>query len=425
MPTFMEMAGLLTAIAIGVVPAKGALPPPPIPLWSSLLSGGWLLPWLIPVYCYLIYPRLCAWWAMEENQPAEPVNEKLPPLLVVCVFHNEREALPAKLENTLHLEYPGLEALFVSDASDDGSDEIIRAESRVTLVRGGVRRGKPASLDAVLREEMGKRPEGTVVLLTDANTILDRGAARRLAAALADPAVKFACGRLVLEKGANPFGDWERRYWDEEQVLKRGEGARGWLIGANGGLWAFRLADYPGLGTDRLVMEDLLIPLRLLADGGMGAYVVDAVGNERVAPSDRREFTRKLRIARADFSMLPLLLKLKLPAGVRFALWSHKILRWLFPLLVPLWLAAPFVFFFFARTIEPFPGHWFSVGDFLIPLGVCLLLGITLSLALLGRWFSELAGIRYAVAMNVAFLIAGIGWLVGIQPPPYWEHTRS
>lgn len=384
-----------------------------VPISIPIVAGAWLVLSLLPLHLYLIYPCVCVWWAWRSRTEESVTTVALPPLVVVCVYHNERAVLPAKLQNTLALDYPGLTALFVSDASDDGSDELVRRESRVTLVRCNRRQGKPNALDTILREQKEKLAAGTVILLTDANTILDQAAARLLAVQLSIPSVKFACGRLILKPSGNPLGDWEQRYWEAEQLFKRGEGAKGWLVGANGGLWAFRIGDYPGLGTDKLVMEDLLIPLRLFAGGGQGVYVEAAVGTEGVAPTDEHEFSRRLRIARADFSMLSLLLRLPLSSGVRFCLWSHKILRWFFPLLSLPLVMAPMI-------------GWLLLAGIWIDAWLFLLLIVFLYVILLGKWkVPGLAGLRYGVAIHTAFVIAGIEWLLGKTPLPYWDHGRE
>ena len=63
-------------------------------------------------------------------------------LIVAC--RNESGRLRHKLDNALAIDYPQLEILVASDASDDNSDDIVREYGTrgVRLVRSEQRRGK-------------------------------------------------------------------------------------------------------------------------------------------------------------------------------------------------------------------------------------------------------------------------------------------
>jgi len=370
----------------------------------------WFVLWSVPVYIYFLYPFYCRVLGNGENKISDQIEEPWPSLLVLCVYHNEVKSLPQKLKNTMKLNYPeaNLDICFVSDASDDGSDEFLRENKRIRLRCYDIRQGKSQALDKALREEMKQAASGTVVLLTDANTQIDPDAPRFLISALADPEIKFACGRLrLLAKADSSLGEWEQRYWENEQVIKRGESSRGMLVGANGGLYAFRLQDYPGIDQQGLLMEDLYIPLLLIESGGKGIFVEHAGGEEIVTGSDRNEFLRKLRIATANFTMLPALLRLHLPGRMWVALCSHKILRWFFPVFWP---------FLFIATVWQWP---FAYGRAILIAHILLLL-----LAVIGRWVKMFSGYYYGILMNVA-LFAGFWRACFGRPAAHWESFRS
>ncbi len=373
-----------------------------------------LVLWAVPLWCYVGYPLLCRGWSRRQPLWLALPADDLPPAVVVCVYHNEQTQLPAKLANCRALDYPAekLSMLFVSDASDDGSDASVRADGRAELLCLAQRGGKSAGLNAALAHLQKTMPPETVVVFTDANTALQPDAVRRLAEALAAPAVTSACGELTVS-GDNG----EAWYWRGEQVLKRGEGAEGCLIGANGALHALRLRDWTPL-PDGLLMEDLLIPLRLLPRG-RAVYVPAARAREESSGSDA-EFRRKVRIAAANFAMLPLLLHLPLPPRARFCLWSHKILRWLCaPLLLPLLLLTLGILF---RLAAPY-GSW---------LLLWLALPAALLLDLQNRFYGwTYTTVRAAAAALVHGLLTHVAFTVGLlhalagSTAPHWEHDRQ
>jgi len=64
-------------------------------------------------------------------------------------------------------------------------------------------------------------------------------------------------------------------------------------------------------------------------------YEPEAVATENASPDIRGEFTRKVRIAAANFNAIPHILGLLNPSRgfVALVLWSHKIVRWSVPFL--------------------------------------------------------------------------------------------
>jgi cellulose synthase/poly-beta-1,6-N-acetylglucosamine synthase-like glycosyltransferase len=86
--------------------------------------------------------------------------------------------------------------------------------------------------------------------------------------------------------------------------------------------------------VDRIVTDDLLIPLRVAEAGYHVKYEPRALSFERVSGSVAGEFRRKVRIGASNFSTLQVCRSLLNPRRgfVAYALWSHKVLRWVNPL---------------------------------------------------------------------------------------------
>lgn len=248
--------------------------------------------------------------------------------ILVCAF-NEASCIGRRIENLLEQDYPAdrLEILVGSDGSTDGTDAIVQhyAARGVKLSRGE-RTGKAG----VLARLIGVA-RGDVLVLTDANTEFEKDAVRQLVQPLRDPAVGLVCGRLRLH---SPFGApvAESAYWKLESLLKMYESRRGCVMGANGAIYAVRKSLFPPLPVGTVV-DDFVAALRVLQSGHEVRYEPEAVAHEQTAPGHADEYRRRVRIAAGGFRALSQFRGLLAPRHgfTAFALWSHKVLRWLVP----------------------------------------------------------------------------------------------
>lgn len=269
----------------------------------------------------------------REPAPPRPSEDELPRVALLIVAHNEADVVRSRIENALALDYPQdrLQIVIVSDGSDDGTNEICQAYSdRLLLLAFPGRRGKAEALnDAVARMH------ADVLVLSDANTFMDRTAVRRLARWFSDPGIGVVCGRLVItdpSTGRNA----DSLYWRYETHLKRCESRLGALLGANGAIYAIRRGSFPDLPS-RTAVDDFTIPLLVkLRSGCRTVYDGDAVAHEDSAPDLAGEFGRRARIGAGAFHALGTLWPLLGPqyGWTAFAFWSHKVLRWVCPFLM-------------------------------------------------------------------------------------------
>ena len=110
-------------------------------------------------YIYVGYPlilRILVWLRGARHVHCAAIRPRV--TLIISAF-NEALTIREKLRNALALDYPSdlLEIVVVSDASDDGTDEIVRefAGAGVKLFRQEERRGKTAGLNRVMEELSG------------------------------------------------------------------------------------------------------------------------------------------------------------------------------------------------------------------------------------------------------------------------------
>jgi cellulose synthase/poly-beta-1,6-N-acetylglucosamine synthase-like glycosyltransferase len=285
--------------------------------------------------------------------PDRRVEGRAPPVPRVSIVfsaHDEASCIRQKIENCLALDYPPerLEILVACDGCTDGTADLARAAGgdRVRVFDVAPRAGKSAALSRLVPQA-----SGDVVVLTDANVMLDPAALRALVRRFEDPAVGAVVGRLRLfdpqRKDAR-----ESLYWRYETALKYYEGKRGCVLGANGGLYAIRRLLFQPLRPDTLV-DDFVIPVRIALRGWSVPYEPAALAYEATTEDAGHEFARRVRIGAGNWQALARLPELLDPriGFPFFAFVSHKLLRWLTPLLLAIALAGTF-----ALALRP--GDW-------------------------------------------------------------------
>lgn len=315
----------------------------------------WLSLWAL-VYIYVGYPALV--WGLARLFGREPRRAELTPQVSLLIpAHNEEAHIEAKLANALALDYPRerLEIVVASDGSTDRTCEIARRFSPqgVRLVRLDTNVGKSAMLSRVVP---GLR--GEIVVFSDASSLLEPDALRRLVRPFADPKVGCVGGlyRLLSTPGAEQGfqsrcgirAHGEGLYWRYETFLKRQESRLSSILGAHGAFYGIRKALFRPLERES-VNDDYLIPMRIVAQGYRAVYEHKAQAWERHLVSSEREFVRRKRIAAGNCQQVIRLFSMLNPARgwVAFSFFSHKVLRTASPLFLlallvsNFWLATP------------------------------------------------------------------------------------
>lgn len=298
-----------------------------------LLCGGAF------VYAYVAYPVILRVLTAvgDEYRLPEDDPEEWPLVSISLPAHNEEEVIGDTLDRLLSLEYPSdrLQIVVVSDASTDATDEIVRSyqDRGVKLVRLDERGGKTAAENAAV-----PHLQGDVVINTDASTRIVPSSLKPLIRVFQDPSVGVASGRdrSVGPDDADPLHG-ESRYVRYEMAVRELETRFGTLVGASGCFYAVRHALHRELVPEEL-SRDFLSALNARREGYRTVSVPEAVALVARARSLRAEYRRKVRtMARGLDSLLHRSDMLNPFRYGRFAwmLASHKLARWLVPLLVP------------------------------------------------------------------------------------------
>jgi len=381
-------------------------------------------------FSYLGYPIVLAAWdgvrsaldavrfvAGGPDRRARRDAEGWPRVSIVFSAFDEQGCIRQKIENCLALDYPEdrLEIVVGCDGCTDRTAAIARAVggSRVQVHELSPRSGKANVLSRLVPAAVGD-----VVVLTDANVMLDRGAIRALARRFQDPAVGAAVGRLRLYNPTRREYE-ESLYWQYETVLKYWEGKLGCVLGANGGLYAIRRLLFSPLRPDTIT-DDFVIPVRIAARGWKVTFEPEAIAWEETTEDAGREFGRRARIGAGNWQALARVPDLVDPrTGVLFfAFISHKLLRWSTPFL----LAAALLL---NGALAGRPGAWGYRA-------LLLAQGLFYGLAVAGRRGAgglhgparRLASLaHYFVAMNAALAVGLWRFLRGTQAAA-WQRTE-
>src|SRR5215472_520610 len=148
-------------------------------------------------YAYFGYPILLAGvGAMRRSRPPLAEPSEWPHITITVPAFNEAGAIAATIDRLLATDYPmdRRHVLIVSDASTDGTDDIVRgyADRGVELLRLPVRGGKTAAENAAARAVRSE-----IIVNTDASVQMRPGALKPLVCALEDRTVGVASGRDV------------------------------------------------------------------------------------------------------------------------------------------------------------------------------------------------------------------------------------
>jgi len=292
-----------------------------------LKNVSWFMAFIL-IYIYIGYPILCFLIARLNGKPVSKDEELEPCVTLIISAYNEEASIAIKIRNSLKLDYPGdkLEIIVVSDGSTDATANIVKsfAYKSVRVLDYKENRGKTAVQNDAAREAWGE-----ILVFSDANSIYEKNAIRKLVRNFKDPKVGCVCGELTYINPNDASSRGEGLYWRYEKFMKKQESLLGNAVGANGSIYAVRKELYIPLKED--IISDFIEPLEIAARGYRVVYEDEALCYEYASPSYSMEFHRKVRIVARSFrgflSILHMLNPFKF-GFISISLISHKLLRW-------------------------------------------------------------------------------------------------
>ena len=145
--------------------------------------------------------------------------ETLPEATLLIAAYNEEAIVASKMVNCRQLDYPAdkLRLVWITDGSNDNTNERLKEYPEVTVLYQPRRQGKTAALNRAL-----PYVNTPYVIFTDANTMLNKGAIKEIIRQFSDPRVGCVAGEkrveIQAEQGATAG---EGIYWKYESALKR------------------------------------------------------------------------------------------------------------------------------------------------------------------------------------------------------------
>ncbi len=288
------------------------------------------------LYAYALYPLLLVVFARLRSRKelaSPPADWEWPFISISVPVYNEAAQIDDLVESLLRLDYPRdrVQILCISDASDDGTDEKIKAyaDRGVELLRMPTRGGKTAAENAargMLR--------GEIIVNTDASIRIDPKALKPMIARFRDPAIGLASGRDVsVARVGGSVNVGESTYVGYEMWIRDLETQLQGIVGASGCFYAIR-RDLHQEVVPVALSRDFAAALITREHGLRPVTVNESVCYVPRVPSLKREYRRKVRTITRG--METLYFKRALLNPFRFGvfswmLFSHKVSRWLAP----------------------------------------------------------------------------------------------
>gem|GEM_PF-140344 len=265
---------------------------------------------LFYISCFIIF------WAMigyplslkilrklYRNKKLEKDYLNQPEVTVMVVAHNEGKVILDKLNNLLELNYQKdkIRFLIASDNSTDRTHDIVNKfikehpDTNIKLYKTRERKGKTNA-----QNEAHKLTSTEYLVMTDANSILDKNCVKELMAAFISKEIAYVSGRLsIINQQINGVSNAEASYWDSDIEMRETEGLIQTITAGNGALYACRTKDY--YDFDSIECHDSAMPIYYALNGKRAIANHDAIAYEKAGETIRDEFSRKVRMNRMLF----------------------------------------------------------------------------------------------------------------------------
>ena len=370
---------------------------------------------IIIFYSYLGYGILLYFLTIFKKEEKIKSFENYPPITLIIPAYNELYVIDKKMENTKQLIYPSdkLTIAWITDGSDDGSDEYIRKKYPQVLVwHEPERKGKAAALNRAI-----SLSNAEILVFCDANTMLNKEALVNIVKYFNDNKVGVVAGEKQVFNCNTSAGSGESLYWKYESWLKKLNSRFYSSIGAVGELFAVKKSLISPLPEDTIV-DDFVLSMEIAHKGYIIKYASDAYAQEEPSLNEKEELKRKIRIAAGAFQALFRYLHwLNFFKHFRlsFQYFSYKVIRWLF---VPILLMIVFLLNIYIVIFYP-KSYVFEI---------LLILQIAFyTIAFLNLFFKNLPRLfyipYYLVLMNYAQYAGFIKYILKKQPPA-WEKVK-
>lgn len=308
----------------------------------------WFLVFIV-FYSYIGYGFVVfVFGKIKQNYKKNNYSEliELPEVTLFIPAYNEKEYIESKVKNSFELDYPAnkIKFLWITDGSNDGSDELLKKYKNIEVYHHSERKGKAGAINRGM-----KFVTTPIVIFSDCNTMLTPNTIKEMVRLFSDPSIGCVAGekRIIENSTDSAVNAGECIYWKYESLIKKWESELNSCIGAVGELFAIRKELFNEIDPS-IILDDFIISLNIASNGFKIAYTPNAFSIETASANIREELKRKIRISAGGIQALIKLRYLLNPFKYKLLSWqyiSHKVLRWtIVPLSFPILLILNFYF---------------------------------------------------------------------------------
>ena len=360
------------------------------------------------LYTLAVYPGLLLVLNAIGKPPDPSRQSETHSITMIVPARNEEAAIEEKINNFKELDYPPdkKSLVIVSDGSTDRTYEIASyfKSDDIRVIKFEIQKGKSAAENAALAVS-----KGDILLFSDATSILEPDAFKKLSGRFDDPKTGFCSGEVVYSKGNDTkVSFFEKLYWLYETGIRRAESRLNMLITGSGAFSAVRRPLAGKLPED--MGEDFYLPLYSASLGYKNIHCGDIKVHESPADNKKSEYALRVRMISKDFRAVmhfSALLNIFIYPGPAASLISKKLLRWF----SGLWLAGIFI------------TNIMLAGDLIF--NIILLMQISAySYGFSGILFDRFFNVFSYLILNYAAALAGIYKTLTGRPQAKWETIR-
>lgn len=265
----------------------------------------------------------------KNKKPQPPKDGEWPEVTLLICAYNEEDVIADKMQNNRALNYEKgkLKIVFVTDGSNDSTNDKLAEYPEVEVLFRPERMGKTAALNRAI-----PFIKTDLVVFTDANTHLNPDAIKEIVTCFQDEKVGCVAGekRIEVRSEDGVAAGGEGAYWKYESTLKKWDSELCSTMGAAGELFAVRTALFEPMDLNML-LDDFIMSMRIVQRGYKIMYCKEAYACETGSAGLQEEKKRKVRIAAGGLQSIWQLKALLNPFRygiISFQLLSHRFLRW-------------------------------------------------------------------------------------------------
>lgn len=231
--------------------------------------------------------------------------DSCPAISYMIAAYNEEKVIKEKLINAISMDYPKdkLQIIVASDHSTDTTDKIVQEfinEHEEYDIEFFVTKERKSKTNAM--NEAYDKASGDIIIMTDANSILEQNAFKEIVACYCDDNIVYVCGKLVYINTDNSTSASESTYWDLELTMRDIESRLQTITAGNGALFSCRRENY--VKFEPIRSQDSMMPLEYAKQKKRALFNPDAVAYEKAGEVDSDEFKRKVRMNRDIFDLV-------------------------------------------------------------------------------------------------------------------------